>query len=1003
MKNFNVDKENINKEPGAVPPVLRLKLLLLSAIEILLFSLPCSAVEFDFESGDLAKEGWKIIEGENSKPIGGRDVEFHNNTVSYAKHGKFYLTTLESAENAAPTDNVVCVLESPAFSLIGKEAKLFVGGGQKPNTYVALCRLNDDGSVETLFKAQGKNSQGLDEILWNLAGTPALPSSESRFVLQVVDKETGPWAHIRMDRFIAEGEIDAAATKRRDDFLAKQPKPGVPDPLAVEKYPILKDHSIIYIKRQQYNFDHHNTETLFQNDEISTRLFKPGSSLRLWNPADGSVRTLIDVPNGVVRDPALRFDAKKLLVSIRKDITDDYHLYELDLAAAKEEISIPDKKFQADGGVLKQLTFLENVSDIDPLYLPDGKIVFSSTREPKYCMCNRHIVCNLFTMNADGSNILQIGHSTLFEGHSNLLPDGRIMYDRWEYVDRNFGDAQGVWTTNPDGTNHAIFWGNNTASPGGVIDGKILPGSDSVFLATLTSCHDKPWGAIGLIDRRHGIDGKTPILQTWPPEAIELVQEDGVNLYDRFTGLKRKFEDPWPLSETIYLASGMIGKDETMGIWVLDRDGRQTLVHVDGPGCFDPIPVVATTPPPQIANRIDLTKSTGTFYVSNVYEGFGMKNVKPGSVKFLRVVESPEKRSWTGPAYDGGTGQQAPGMAWNDFNNKRILGTVPVESDGSVQFEVPADTFVYFQILDENGMMIQTMRSGTIVRPGEVNGCYGCHENRLDTFPPLPYTPIAMRNPTQTLTPWHGEPRLFSYADEVQPVFDKYCIVCHDYGRNNGPDKKKPILAGDLTLIFNKSYTELWSKGLISAVGAGPVKVLEPYAWGSGKSRVVDVIRNGHPRPSIDEQRKSMGIFLDGKSDPKAFDRIVTWIDINAPYYPTYYSAYPKNKFGRSPLDNDELKRLKELIGEEPLWNVSFTRPELSPCLATAKDAKEALAILQTGAERLKEKPRGESCNFQPVDATDIQRAEKYDRLEKHLDAMRQAEIDGKKQFDPVR
>ena len=956
------------------------------------------SVVFDFESGDLAKEGWTIIEGANTKPIGSRDKEFHNESNPYAKSGKYYLTTLESTANAAPTDNTICVIESPVFMLNGSEAKLLVGGGRKPNTYVGLCPLLDDSNVgEPIRRAAGKNTQGLDEIVWNTDDLISKP-----FVLQVVDKEVGPWAHIRMDNFRTEGKIDDDRTALRKSFLAaviEKENQRKQEQLKTVRE-MLKEYSILYVQRYQYHFDHHNTETLFQTDEISTRLFRPGSSLRLWNPADDSVRTLIDVPNGVVRDPALHFDTKKLLVSIRKDISDDYHLYELQLDAVTEPITLTDKDSQADGVILKQLTFLPGVSDIDPLYLPNGKIVFGSTREPKYCMCNRHIVCNLFTMNADGSNILQVGHSTLFEGHASLLPDGRIMYYRWEYVDRNFGDAQGVWTTNPDGTNHAIFWGNNTASPGAVIDAKILPGSDSVFLATLSSCHDKPWGAIGLIDRRLGIDGKTPILQTWPPEAMNLVQEDGVNLYDRFTKLQQKFEDPWPLTETVYLASGMIGQGDVTGIWVLDRDGNQTLVHTDGPGCFDPIPVVATTPPPIIAERIDLSQSTGILYVSNVYEGFGMKTVKPGSVKFLRIIESPEKRSWTGPAYDGGTGQQAPGMAWKDFNNKRIIGTVPVEPDGSVQFEIPADTFVYFQILDENGMMIQTMRSGTIVRPGEVSGCYGCHENRLETFPPLPYTPTAMQKPAQKPAPWYGEARLFSYVDEVQPVFDKYCVSCHDYGNNNGPDKKKPILAGDLTLIFNKSYVELWSKDLISAVGAGPVKKLEPYSWGSRKSRIVDVIKNGHPKPGIDAQRKSKGIFLDVASDPEAFDRIVTWIDINGPYYPTYYSAYPKNKFGRSPLDDGELKRLKELTGTEPLWNISFTRSERSPILKTAKDAKAVLDILQAGAERLKEQPRGESCTFQPVDATDIRRAEKYDRLRRHQNAMRSAAIDGTQYYD---
>jgi len=956
---------------------------------------------FDFETGDLTREGWTIISGANTKPIGERDREFHNENVPYDKHGKYYLTTLESTANAAPTDDTICIIESPVFIMSGNEVKLLVGGGRRPNTYVGLCPLLDDGSVgEPVRKAQGKNTQTLEEITWqtdDLIGKPC--------VLQVVDLETGPWAHLRMDHFRTEGNIDADRTALRRKFVAEEAERKEQRKRAQREaaLALVKEHPILYIHRPQYNYDHHNTETLFQTGEISTHLFRGGSSLRIWNPADDTVRILLNVPDGTVRDPALHFDATKVLLSIRKDITDDYNIYELNLDAVTEPITLA-KNSQADGTILKQLTFLPGVSDIDPLYLPNGKIVFGSTREPKYCMCNRHIVCNLFTMNGDGSNILQIGHSTLFEGHPSLLPDGRILYYRWEYIDRNFGDAQGLWTTNPDGTNHALFWGNNTASPGAVIDGRILPGTDSVFLATLTSCHDKPWGAIGLIDRRLGLDGRTPILQTWSPEAIDLVQETGTNRYDDFVRLGQKFEDPYPLSDTAFLVSGMVGRGEITGIWLLERDdersGKQTLLHEDDPGCFDPIPLVATVPPPVIADRIDLTKTTGTFYVSNVYEGFGMKNVAPGSIKFLRVVESPEKRSWTRPGYDGGTGEQAPGMAWRDFNNKRILGTVPVEADGSVQFEVPADTWLYFQILDENGMMIQSMRSGTIVRPGEVNGCFGCHEDRLSVIAPLPYTPTAMRKPVQKLAPWYGEPRLFSYVDEVQPVFDKYCVTCHDYDSAHGADKKKPILAGDLTLIFNKSYSELWSKGLINAVGAGPVQKLEPYTWGSHKSRIVEVIRKGHPNPEIDSQRKSLGLFLDAKSDPESFDRIVTWIDINAPYYPTYYSAYPNNRFGRSPLTDTELRRIRDLTGAEPRWDISFTRPEISPCLKTAQDAPAVIALLRAGAQRLQQQPRGESCEFQPVDPTDIRRAEKYDFLRKLSDDMRRSVIEGKRMHD---
>src|SRR5512135_1627681 len=191
---------------------------------------------------------------------------------------------------------------------------------------------------------------------------------------------------------------------------------------------------------------------------------------------------------------------------MRRDRDDDYHIYEMD----------------AGGTGLRQLTFGPGVTDIDPIYLPDGRILFTSTREPKYCMCNRHIMGNLFTMEADGANIQQIGHSTLHEGHASLLPDGRVLYDRWEYVDRNFGDAQGLWTTNPDGTNHAVYYGNNTASPGAKLEGRPIPGTERV-VCTFSSCHDRPWGALAIVDRRLAVDGRAAVVRTWPAAAIDLV------------------------------------------------------------------------------------------------------------------------------------------------------------------------------------------------------------------------------------------------------------------------------------------------------------------------------------------------------------------------------------------------------------------------------------------------------------------------------------------------
>lgn len=746
---------------------------------------------------------------------------------------------------------------------------------------------------------------------------------------------------------------------------------------AVEKHPVVTDYPILFVARKQYRPDHHNTATIFQTGEINHKSFVGGAALKTVDLKTGKVEALLETKTGMIRDPEVHFSGQKIIFSMRKDINTDYHIYEIN----------------KDGTGLKQLTSAEGVSDIDPLYLADDSIVFSSTREPKYCMCNRHIMANLFRMESDGANIHQIGKSTLFEGHGALMPDGRILYDRWEYVDRNFGDAQGLWTVNPDGTNHAVFWGNNINSPGGVIDARPVPDSRFV-ICTFGSCHDRPWGAIAMLDRRRGLDSKDAVIMTWPQSARDLF---GKGNYDTYIQVKPKYEDPYPLTAELFLCSRQTGRGEQMGIYLLDMKGDEFLIHAEGEGCFDPMPLKEKKRPMIIPQRRKFDNSPGKFYITDVYQGTHMKGVRRGSAAYLRVVESPEKRFWVPSAQWGGQGQQNPAMGWHDFNNKRILGSVDVESDGSVYFEVPSGKYVYFQLLDEKGMMIQSMRSGTIVQPGETTGCVGCHEDRRSAPPAVKHKqPVAMTKKPQKLSGWFGRPGEFSYIHEVQPVFDKYCVRCHDFDKKAG---HKLVLAGDRTNTFNVSYNELWRKKYISAIGAGPYDTQQAYSWGSGRSKIVLKILNHHN--NIDMERED-------------FHRITAWIDINAPYYPTYASAYPHNLSGRSPLNNqqvDELGRLVNLnfyslasFGRNKGPQVCFERPEMSPCLSVFEDKNSsqyarALEIINAGRLLLEKIPRADMENFVPWEV-DRGRQQKYALRKEIEDKNNRAILNGHSVYD---
>ncbi|MCL3781671.1 hypothetical protein EMN47_14900 [Prolixibacteraceae bacterium JC049] len=740
--------------------------------------------------------------------------------------------------------------------------------------------------------------------------------------------------------------------------------------------PLLKAYPILFVTHDQYAKDHHNTATLFQNDEVNTASFSPGSSMKIIDfNKGGKVTTYMESSEGVIRDPELNFSGDQIVFSMRKNIEDNYHIYQVD----------------KNGKRLKQLTFEKEVSDIDPLYLPDNQIVFTSTREPKYCMCNIHIMGNLYRMDNDGANITQLGKSSLFEGHSTLLPDGRILYDRWEYVDRNFGDAQGLWTVNPDGTNHAVYFGNNTKSPGGVIDARHIPGTNKV-MAILGSCHDRAWGALAIIDREKGIDGKQAVERTWPASARDLI---GVGNWDTFMRVPILYEDPYPLSDKYFLCSRTIDNNKKQGLYLVDIFGNETLLHSEEKNCYDPMPLSPRSMPHTLSTKRNYKTETGRFYVQNVYEGTHMKGVKPGSVKYLRIVESIEKKSWTTPAWNG-QGVHRPAMNWHSFECKKIWGTVPVEEDGSAYFEVPADRFVYFQLLDKDKMMIQSMRSGTMVQSGETLGCIGCHEDRRMAPPSTHgYTPLALAKKPHTMNGWYGKPRNFGFTNEVQPVLDKKCVSCHDFGKKAG---KQLVLAGDRNPFFNAAYMELWMKKKIKAIGAGPAEVQPAYSWGAKQSKMIQALEKGHHGVKLTKEE---------------LERIATWIDLNAVYYPDFISTYPNNMVGRSPLNNKQTKRLIELTkvdlnrlaghNRNKGPQICFERPHLSPCLKNlkkgSKEYNEAVAIIKAGHEQLLKQPRQDMKGFKPS-KKDQWRLDKYNRLRQQELDNRAAIMAGKKRYE---
>jgi len=767
----------------------------------------------------------------------------------------------------------------------------------------------------------------------------------------------------RLSRILPSDTLSLAALKR-EALLAN---------------PLLKRQPILFVTHAQYQSHYHAVDMLFHTGEFNwdrqeshSNLFEGGSSLKYLDVSTGRIVTLLETDEGLIRDPDIYFDGKKVVFAMRQKQEDNYHIYEINI----------------DGTGLIQLTTLKGVSDFDPVYLPDDKIVFSSTREPKYNKCSRDHAANLYRMNADGSNIHRITRNTLFDNHPEVLPDGRILYARWEYVDRNFGDAHGIWTVRPDGTGQALYYGNNTAVPPAVFNQHLIPSTNHV-VCILGNHHHVLNGAIAVINRSKGIEGKDPILFTIPDDVKDISRQGGEFACDIIQPLPfPKYEDVWPLSGNYFLCSRNLGLTDTKtGIYLIDIFGNEVLVHMEEQACFDPMPLKERPRPAILSDRRKFDQSNGLVYIQNVYEGTHMKGVKPGSAKYIRIVESPAKKNWSGGQWFG-QGYQAPGMNWHGFTSKRIIGTVPVEEDGSAYFEVPSDIFIFYQVLDENKMMIQSMRSGTVIQPGETQGCVGCHEDRLST-PRVSMKTMAMMRPPSQIEDWYGPVRGFSFTREVQPVFDRHCVKCHDYGREA---RKRLILAGDRNPYFNASYIDLHlpQQKVITVVGGGPAEIQEAYSWGSHASLLTKVVTNQHNTHTTTKLSK------------EEQERIITWLDLNAPYYPTYESAYPKSLTGRSPLDNAQIRRLSEITGIDffsLIWYtrqeralITFERPELSPCLKDIMDEnlyREAMGIISQGKKNLEERARCDMENFVPCKMDQL-RMKRFDAL--HLIEMKYRE-----------
>ncbi len=606
--------------------------------------------------------------------------------------------------------------------------------------------------------------------------------------------------------------------------------------------------------------------------------------------------------------PDVSFDGTKILFCMKSSDKPAYHLYEVGV----------------DGSGWRQITD-GDYNDLDPIYAPDGGIIFTTSR------CNHYLRCGgskfrmfiLARCDYDGKNIYFISANNEVDYLPSFLPDGRLIYTRWEYVDKEVLRIQSLWTVNPDGTGLNAFWGNQSHWPDMLLNPRAIPGTSKVIF-NATGHHDAYAGPLGIIVPSEGMNYPDGLYNLTPHvpwcEVGAGPADKPYNAEFCAPACFGAFHTPFPIGKDLLLVSARIGRpvrtdhDPDLSyfqLYLMDYDGNMELLYKGAFNIFHAQPVRSRPLPRVIPPNVrwpgkmiaaNQKAEPGILFSADVYEGSGIPR---GMAKSLRVLEV-ESQTWcdgkrsTAAEADRYRSKGAfprftlagetPTSFLMDDATKRILGTVPVEADGSVHFKVPPVQSLYFQLLDEKGRCLQTMRSFTHVMPGEKRGCVGCHQTRGVTPDVKPG--IALSRPPSDITPplWGDE--TVSFPRFVQPILDKHCISCHG--------GKEPKAGVDLTHRTEPGTLLSWPYVLL-VFGSNPKTIADlPYTSIAGPIFPYHVYPNPEVKfPTADTvvppmtamsyrsrliQKATSGNHHDVRVSPEEEARLVAWVDALCPY-----------------------------------------------------------------------------------------------------------------------
>lgn len=562
-----------------------------------------------------------------------------------------------------------------------------------------------------------------------------------------------------------------------------------------------------------------------------------GSRMCKINLRTRHVTVLMEDAEGGFRDPRVHYDGGKILFSYRKGGTHHYHLCEIN----------------TDGTEFRQLTS-GDCDDVDPCYLPDGGIVFSSSRCNRFVACNRVPAAIIYRMNADGSGVMRLSANSITEDRPAVLPDGRIMYTRWDYLDRDPEGFRDLWTMNPDGTGQMVLFGGSPRPYPlyyAKCDALPIPGTNKVVSVFSPGFGRRDnAGNVMIVDLNRGPDDWSAARQI-SPDVPKLGWDTGTG------GGQYGFRDPYPLSAECFL----VANDKSL--MILDDQGNTQEFYRAEKMVHDPRVISAHPREPALPSRVNLQKTTGQLVLTDVYQGRNMEGVKRGSIKKLLILEDLPK-----PGSKHGMRGEHGGY----ITLRSVLGEVPVESDGSASFEVPALRAVYFVAVDEKGLAVKRMQNFTMVMPGETQGCVGCHEPRTRTPDSgiRRTTLLAMKRPPSQIEPFHGVPEVFDYPRDIQPIWNKHCIACHNVENPQG----RVALTGDNNEWYTQSYSVLRTYDQISrCMSWGEMGDHPPYGFGTGASPLIQKIDGSHNGVKLTQQE---------------YDLVRLWIETGGIFTGTY-------------------------------------------------------------------------------------------------------------------